>query len=71
MFSFSSSELFVRDNLQNLLRLVMIIATYLLFRPYLSQFFRYISGAPDTKEEQMKARVAAMVEQQEKQKKKS
>ena len=57
--------------LHNLLRLVMIIATYLLFRPYLSQFFRHISGAPDTREEQMKARVAAMIEEQEKAKKKS
>ena len=57
--------------LHNLLRLVMIIATYLLFRPYLSQFIRHISGAPDTREEQMKARVASMVEEQEKAKKKS
>ena len=56
-------------SLHNLLRLVIVVATYLLFRPYLSQFLRYISGAPDTREEQVKARVAAMVEEQEKTKK--
>lgn len=56
-------------SLHNLLRLVIIVATYLLFRPYLSQFFRYVSGAPDTREEQVKARVAGMVEEQEKTKK--
>ena len=67
--SSSFSDLTDPATLHNLLRLVMIIATYLLFRPYLSQFFRHISGAPDTRDEQIKARLAAMVEKQEKAKK--
>ena len=70
MISFSSlTDLTDPATLHNLLRLVIIIATYLLFRPYLSHFFQYVSGVSDVREEQVKARVAAMVEEQNKAKK--
>lgn len=54
-----------RENLQDLLRLIMVIATYLLFRPYLEQIFRRISGTPDRQQSQLQARVSAMVEEHE------
>jgi Protein trafficking PGA2 len=62
----SLSELADPATLRSLLRLVLIIGTYLLFRPYVDQIFRRISGAPDTRQEQLKARLAAMHEEQEK-----
>ena len=71
MMPYLSSFTYIPDPaaLHDLLRLVIIVATYLLFRPYLSQLFGYISGAPGTRDDQVKARVTAMLEEQEKSKK--
>jgi Protein trafficking PGA2 len=60
-----------KENLYNFLRLVMIVTTYLLFRPYLEQLFRKMSGAPNARQEQLRARVAAASERYENQRKTS
>ena len=59
-----------KETLHSLLRVVIIIAGYLLFRPYLDQIMRWMSGAPDTRQEQFIATVQAQAEQQQKQDKK-
>ncbi|ETI20998.1 hypothetical protein G647_07341 [Cladophialophora carrionii CBS 160.54] len=48
---------FTRQNIQLLLRVVVIISTYTLFRPHLESLFRKATGTPDQREEEIKARV--------------
>lgn len=49
-----------RQNLQNILRIVVIIATYLLFRPHLETLFRKASGFPDPRQAEIQARLEAL-----------
>ncbi|KAJ9622189.1 uncharacterized protein PV06_06452 [Exophiala oligosperma] len=53
-------------NLQSFLRIVVIIATYLLFRPHLESIFRKITGTPDKRQEEIKARLEFLQRQKEK-----
>ncbi|EXJ55449.1 hypothetical protein A1O7_08376 [Cladophialophora yegresii CBS 114405] len=54
---------FTRQNIQLLLRVVVIISTYTLFRPHLESLFRKATGTPDQREEEIKARVEAARQQ--------
>ncbi|KIW63954.1 hypothetical protein PV04_08915 [Phialophora macrospora] len=56
---------FTRQNIQLLLRVVVIISTYTLFRPHLESLFRKATGTPDRREEEIKARMAALKQQRE------
>lgn len=67
-FGPSLPDLTEPGTLHNLLRVVIIIAAYLLLRPHLDRLFRHISGAPDTRTEQLKARLSVMHEEQERKK---
>ncbi|ETN41642.1 uncharacterized protein HMPREF1541_03578 [Cyphellophora europaea CBS 101466] len=42
---------------RNALRLIVIVAAYLLMRPHLETLLRKVSGAPERREEALKARV--------------
>ncbi|KIW12837.1 hypothetical protein PV08_08024 [Exophiala spinifera] len=53
-----------RTNLQSFLRIVVIVATYLLFRPHLETLFRKITGTPDKRQEEIKARIEFLQQQQ-------
>ncbi|KAL6251673.1 hypothetical protein RBB50_001883 [Rhinocladiella similis] len=55
-----------RANLQSILRIVVIIATYILFRPHLESLFRKITGTPDKRQEEIKARLEFLRQQKEK-----
>jgi hypothetical protein len=56
---------FTRQNIQLLIRVVVIISTYTLFRPHLESLFRKATGAPDRREEEIKARMASLKQQRE------
>ena len=56
---------FTRQNLQLLLRVIIIIASYTLFRPYLESLFRKVTGTPDQREEEIKARMEFLKQQRE------
>ncbi|OCT44670.1 hypothetical protein CLCR_06405 [Cladophialophora carrionii] len=56
---------FTRQNIQLLLRVVVIISTYTLFRPHLESLFRRATGTPDQREEEIKARVELARQQRE------
>lgn len=54
-----------RDNLQSFLRFVVLIATYILFRPHLESLLRKISGKPDPRQAEIEARIEFLKKQQE------
>ncbi|EXJ84687.1 hypothetical protein A1O3_05357 [Capronia epimyces CBS 606.96] len=54
-----------RENLQSFLRLVVLLATYLLFRPHLESLMRKISGKPDPRQAEIEARLAFLKKQRE------
>ncbi|OQU99011.1 hypothetical protein CLAIMM_04716 [Cladophialophora immunda] len=58
---------FTRQNLQALLRVVVAISTYVLFRPHLEGLFRKITGTPDRREEEARARLEFLRQQQQQQ----
>lgn len=45
-----------RDNVQGVLRVIVIAATYLLFRPHLEGLMRKMSGTPDPRRAEIEAR---------------
>jgi hypothetical protein len=47
-----------RDHVQTALRVVVIVATYLLFRPHLESLFRVMTGRKDPRQEEIQARLA-------------
>ena len=55
---------FTRTNIQLLLRVIVIISTYILFRPHLESLFRKVTGTPDRKQEEIKARLEFLKQQQ-------
>ncbi|KAJ9613267.1 hypothetical protein H2200_003209 [Cladophialophora chaetospira] len=54
---------FTRQNIQLLLRSIVIISTYLLFRPQLERLFKKVTGTPDQREEELKARLEFLRQQ--------
>ncbi len=54
---------FTRSNVQSLLRAIIILSTYLLFRPHLESLFRKITGTPDKRQEEIKARLEFLKQQ--------
>ncbi|OAP64785.1 hypothetical protein AYL99_00757 [Fonsecaea erecta] len=56
-----------RQNLQTLLRVIVAISTYILFRPQLESLFRKMTGTPDRREEEARARMEYIRLQQERQ----
>ncbi|EXJ75227.1 uncharacterized protein A1O5_01923 [Cladophialophora psammophila CBS 110553] len=53
-----------RTNLQTLLRVIVAISTYALFRPHLESLFRKMTGTPDRREEEARARLEFLRRQQ-------
>jgi hypothetical protein len=52
-----------RPALQTLLRSIIILSTYLLFRPHLESLFRKITKTPDKRQEEIKARLEFLQQQ--------
>ncbi|KAK7905468.1 hypothetical protein LTR67_000190 [Exophiala xenobiotica] len=52
-----------RPALQTLLRSIIILSTYLLFRPHLESLFRKITKTPDKTQEEIKARLEFLQQQ--------
>ena len=48
------------EGLRNVLRVVVVATVYLLFRPHLDRLIRKMSGAPDSRAEALKVRVAEL-----------
>ncbi|KEF54026.1 uncharacterized protein A1O9_09821 [Exophiala aquamarina CBS 119918] len=57
LLAISSSPYLTRTNLQYSLRLIVIISTYLLFRPHLEALFRRATGTPDARREELQNRL--------------
>jgi len=57
LLSIQSSPYLTRSNLQYALRLIVIISTYLLFRPHLEALFRRATGTPDARREELQNRL--------------
>lgn len=55
---------FTRANLQSILRLVVIISTYILFRPHVDRLIRKAYGTPDPRQDEIDARVEFLKQQQ-------
>ncbi|KIW97953.1 uncharacterized protein Z519_01537 [Cladophialophora bantiana CBS 173.52] len=53
-----------RTNLQALLRVIVAISTYALFRPHLESLFRKMTGTPVRREEEARARLEFLRRQQ-------
>ncbi|KIX92884.1 uncharacterized protein Z520_11360 [Fonsecaea multimorphosa CBS 102226] len=56
-----------RQNLQTLLRVIVALSTYILFRPHLESLFRKMTGTPDRREEEARARMEFLRRQQQQQ----
>ncbi|KIW82053.1 hypothetical protein Z517_05080 [Fonsecaea pedrosoi CBS 271.37] len=56
---------FTRQNLQAVVRVIVGISTYILFRPHLESLFRKVTGTPDRREEEARVRVEYLRQQQE------
>jgi hypothetical protein len=54
-----------RENLQSFLRIIVLLGTYLLFRPHLESLLRKISGKPDPRQAEIEARLEFLKKQQE------
>jgi hypothetical protein len=60
--TFDRHDLLSRENIQNAIRLIVIITSYLLLRPHIAKFFAWSFGAPNREDEEMKARLQAQVD---------
>ncbi|KAL2444017.1 hypothetical protein ABEF95_014748 [Exophiala dermatitidis] len=58
---------FTRDNLQSFLRFIVIVLTYLLFRPHLETLIAKVSGRPDPRRAEVEARLEVLRKQKEQQ----
>ncbi|KAJ4526256.1 hypothetical protein HRR83_001447 [Exophiala dermatitidis] len=58
---------FTRANLQSFLRFIVIVLTYLLFRPHLESLIAKVSGRPDPKRAEVDARLEVLRRQKEQQ----
>ncbi|EHY59285.1 hypothetical protein ABEF95_014532 [Exophiala dermatitidis] len=56
---------FTRANLQSFLRFIVIVLTYLLFRPHLESLIAKVSGRPDPKRAEVEARLEFLKQQKE------
>ncbi|KIX00017.1 uncharacterized protein Z518_10944 [Rhinocladiella mackenziei CBS 650.93] len=56
---------FTRQNLQILLRVIIIISSYILFRPHLESLFRKVTGTPDPRQAEIEARLQLLRQQRE------
>ncbi|KIV87201.1 hypothetical protein PV11_02763 [Exophiala sideris] len=56
---------FTRSNLQTLLRIIVIISTFLLFQPQLDRLLRKIAGRPDPRQAEIDARLEFLKQQKE------
>jgi hypothetical protein len=59
---FDSNDLFSKPNIQNAIRLVVIITSYLLLRPHIAKFFAWSFNAPNRQDEEIRARLQAQVD---------
>lgn len=60
----STQPYLTRDNVQGLLRVIVIAATYILFRPHLEGLMRKMSGTPDPRRAEIEARMEVLRQHQ-------
>ena len=56
---------FTRTNLQTILRVIVIISTFLLFQPQLDRLLRKVTGKPDPRQAEIDARLEFLKQQKE------
>jgi len=56
---------FTRTNIQQILRVIVIISTYIMFKPHLESLYRTMTGKPDSRQEEIQARLEFLRKQKE------
>ncbi|KAI1624435.1 hypothetical protein EDD37DRAFT_411456 [Exophiala viscosa] len=56
---------FTRSNLQTILRVIVILSTFLLFQPQLDRLLRKLAGKPDPRQAEIDARLEFLKQQKE------